>query len=65
MHQFSICVDDEVFEGLRDMARVARRNPREQAAALVDRAVQEWQRSGRLPAAAMLDPTDQRETVAA
>ncbi len=65
MQQFSIALDDEILEGLREMARIARRQYREQAALLVDRAVQDWQRSGRLPTAAMLDPTDQRETVAA
>lgn len=64
MHQFSICLDDDIDEALRDMAKVARRHPREQAAAIVDRAVQEWQRNGRSPSAAMLDPTEQREPAA-
>jgi len=62
MHQFSIVLDDDVYEGLREMATVARRHYREQAAALVDRTVKEWLRSGRLPSAAMLDPD--RDTVA-
>jgi hypothetical protein len=59
MRQFSICLDDDVFEGLRDMAKVARRHYREQAATLVDRAVKEWLRSGRMPSAAVLDPNDE------
>jgi hypothetical protein len=57
MHQFSICLDDEPFEGLRDESKVERRHYREQAAVVVT----EWVRARK---AAALE-TEQRETVAA
>lgn len=56
MQQFSIAIDDDAYEGLREMARIARRHYREQAAILVERAVRQWQQEGRDPSAAMLEP---------
>jgi len=62
-HQFSIRLDSETFDRLREMGRVARRNHRDQAARLVERALKDWVSQGRPAEAAALEPNE--ESVAA